>query len=200
MLVKGAGIETSEERTIPTIGQVYALADAVTPRFRALVLLAAFGGLRRGELFGLTRGDIDLLHLTVDVRVQRQESRRGKALIGPPKTLAGRRTLALPTEVVPELEAHLARWVSVEPTASIFVGEQGGALRAGVDGSGNASDQQVLDAVVVQDPHDPQDIELRFLRRLGHPASASSRPNVPLPAPRSIQAPLAWSRAAAHPR
>lgn len=130
--IKGAGIETSEERTIPTIGEVYALADAVTPRFRALVLLAAFGGLRRGELFGLTRGDIDLLHLTVDVRVQRQESRRGEALIGPPKTLAGRRTLALPTEVVPELEAHLARWVSVEPTASVFVGEQGGALRAGV--------------------------------------------------------------------
>lgn len=130
--IKGAGIETSEERTIPTMGQVYALADAVTLRFRALVLLAAFGGLRRGELFGLTRGDIDLLHLTVDVRVQRQESRRGEALIGPPKTLAGRRTLALPTEVVPELEAHLARWVSVEPTASVFVGEQGGALRAGV--------------------------------------------------------------------
>lgn len=130
--IKGAGIETSEERAIPTIAQVYALADAVTPRFRALVLLAAFGGLRRGELFGLTRGDIDLLHLTVDVRVQRQESRRGEALVGPPKTLAGRRTLALPTEVVPELEAHLARWVSVEPTASVFVGEQGGPLRAGV--------------------------------------------------------------------
>lgn len=61
-----------------------------------------------------------------------QESRRGEALIGPPKTLAGRRTLALPTEVVPELEAHLTRWVSVEPTASVFVGEQGGPLRAGV--------------------------------------------------------------------
>ncbi|MDQ3640921.1 MAG: tyrosine-type recombinase/integrase [Actinomycetota bacterium] len=130
--IKGAGVEPCEERSIPTIGQVYALADAVAPRFRALVLLAAFGGLRRGELFGLTRRDLDLLHLTVDVRAQRQESSRGEALIGPPKTIAGRRTLALPTELVPALEDHLARWVSAEPGALVFVGEGGGALRAGV--------------------------------------------------------------------
>ncbi len=130
--IKGAGVEPCEERSIPTIGQVYALADAVAPRFRALVLLAAFGGLRRGELFGLTRRDLDLLHLTVDVRAQRQESRRGETLIGPPKTIAGRRTLALPTELVPALEDHLARWVSAEPSALVFVGEEGGALRAGV--------------------------------------------------------------------
>jgi hypothetical protein len=62
--IKGAGVEPSEERMIPTIAQVYALADAVSPRYRALVLLAAFGGLRRGELFALERADIDLLHRT----------------------------------------------------------------------------------------------------------------------------------------
>ena len=77
--IKGAGVEPSDERVIPTVGQVYALADAVSTRFRALVLLAAFGGLRRGELFGLERRDIDLLHRTVEVRAQRQESRRGRA-------------------------------------------------------------------------------------------------------------------------
>lgn len=130
--IKGAGVEQCKERSIPTIGQVYALSDAVAPRFRALVLLAAFTGLRRGELFGLTRGDLDLLHMTVDVRVQRQESKRGEPLVGPPKTLAGRRTLALPSELVRELEEHLAHWVSAERDASVFVGERGGAVRAGV--------------------------------------------------------------------
>jgi integrase len=130
--IKGAGVEPCEERVIPTIAQVYALADAVVPRYRALVLLAAFGGLRRGELFGLTRADLDLLHRTVDVRAQRQESKRGEPLIGPPKTIAGRRKLALPAELLPELEAHLARWVSPEARALVFVGEKGGALRAGV--------------------------------------------------------------------
>lgn len=130
--IKGAGVEPCEERAIPTIAQVYALADAVAPRYRALVLLAAFGGLRRGELFGLTRADVDLLHRTVEVRSQRQESKNGETLIGPPKTAAGRRTLALSAELVPELEDHLALWVSPEPTALMFVGEKGDAVRPGV--------------------------------------------------------------------
>lgn len=130
--IKGAGIEPCDERVIPNIAQVYALAGAVAPRYRALVLLAAFGGLRRGELFGLTRADVDLLHRTIDVRAQRQESSRGETLIGPPKTVAGRRQLALPTELLGELEEHLGRWVSPQPDALVFVGDKGGALRPGV--------------------------------------------------------------------
>ena len=130
--IKGAGVEPAEERAIPTIGQVYALADAVSPRYRALVLLAAFGGLRRGELFGLTRQDVDLLHRVVDVRAQRQESRRGEQLVGPPKTAAGRRTLALPAELVPELEQHMATWAGPAAESLVFVGEKGAPIRAGV--------------------------------------------------------------------
>lgn len=53
------------------------------PQFRALVLLAAFGGMRRGELLALTRRDIDLLHRTVTVRLQHQESKGGGHLVGP---------------------------------------------------------------------------------------------------------------------
>jgi integrase len=129
---QGAGVEPAEEREIPTIPQVYALADAVSPRYRALVLLAAFAGLRRGELFGLSRADVDLLHRVVHVRTQRQESRRGEQLVGPPKTVAGRRSLALPDELVPELEEHLARWVAPDAAAPVFVGERGEGVRAGV--------------------------------------------------------------------
>jgi hypothetical protein len=72
------------------------------------------------------------LHRRVDVHLQRQESRHGEQLIGPPKTAAGRRCLALPAELVPELEQHLARWVSPEAAALVFVGEKGGPVRAGV--------------------------------------------------------------------
>jgi integrase len=35
-----------------TVAQVAALADAIDPRYRALVLVAAYGGLRWGELVG----------------------------------------------------------------------------------------------------------------------------------------------------
>ena len=47
--VKGAGKEVSAERPALTFEQVYALADAIQPRYRALVLLATFAGLRWGE-------------------------------------------------------------------------------------------------------------------------------------------------------
>jgi integrase len=41
--------------------QVYTLADMIDPRYRALVLLGAFGGLRWGELAGLRRGRVAVL-------------------------------------------------------------------------------------------------------------------------------------------
>ena len=43
--IKGASVEKSPERPVLTIGQVYALADAIGPRYRALILLACFCGL-----------------------------------------------------------------------------------------------------------------------------------------------------------
>jgi integrase len=127
--IKGAGIEPADERTLPTLAQVNALADAIQPQLRLLVILAAFSGLRRGELLALTRGDIDLLHRSVDVRRQRLETRGGNHLVGPPKTDAGRRTLVLPGIVVPELEAHLAQWVAPDRDALLFPGARGGPLR-----------------------------------------------------------------------
>lgn len=74
--IKGAGVEPADERPLPTLTQVHELAATVQPQLRALVLLAAFGGLRRGELLALTRRDVDLLHRTVTVRLQRQERGR----------------------------------------------------------------------------------------------------------------------------
>ena len=44
--VKGAGTERSPERPVLTVEQVYAIAEEVRPWFRAVVLLAAFSGLR----------------------------------------------------------------------------------------------------------------------------------------------------------
>lgn len=116
--IKGAGIEAADERPIPTIPQVYELADAIEPRFRAAVLLAAFGGLRRGELLALRRRDVNVLHRTVSVELQRQQGAHGEDLVGPPKTAAGRRTFVLPSEVVKEIELHLVRFGGPAPTGS----------------------------------------------------------------------------------
>jgi len=127
--IKGAGVEHAGERPIITPAQAWELADAVDPRFRALVLLAAFGGLRLGELLGLTRSNLDLLHSTVTVRVQRQQLNHGEWVTGPPKTEAGVRTFVLPGELVPIVAGHLDGWVGSEPDALVFTGAKGGPLR-----------------------------------------------------------------------
>ncbi len=51
--VKGARNEQSPERPLLTVAEVYALADACGPRYRVMVQLACFGGLRWGELVAL---------------------------------------------------------------------------------------------------------------------------------------------------
>lgn len=127
--IAGGGIERSAERTVATLAQVWALADAVPPRFRALVLTAAFAGLRFGELAGLTRDGVDLAAGTITVRhalVQRDD---GSLDLGPPKSDAGRRTFAVPAVLMPELTDHLNRYVAQHADALVFVGAKGARLR-----------------------------------------------------------------------
>ena len=58
-------IELMEMRFLPPpIGR---LAEAMDPRYRAVVLLAAYGGLRAGELFGLRAKRFDILRRQVAI-------------------------------------------------------------------------------------------------------------------------------------
>ena len=45
---------------VATLEQVFALAEAIQPRYRLVVLLATFTSLRYGEIMGLRRGDFAL--------------------------------------------------------------------------------------------------------------------------------------------
>ena len=72
----------------------------------ALVLLAAFTGLRWGELIFLRRRHLDLDGDGV-VKVRGSVSEvDGKFVEGPPKSEAGRRDVAIPEVILPELRAH----------------------------------------------------------------------------------------------
>lgn len=126
--IKGAGVEPSDERPIPTVAEVYALAEAIAPRFRCVVLLAAFVGLRKGELLGLRRCDIDLDAREVTVAQQRQIDRDGSHLVGPPKSEAGRRTVILPAAVVDELRHHLETYAQPGAEGYVVTGEKGGPI------------------------------------------------------------------------
>lgn len=130
--IRGAGAEHAAERRIPTVEQVFTLADSVKDRYRALVLLAAFSGLRRGELFGLRRRDVDAGQRTVTVSIQRQQLAHGEHLIAAPKSDAGRRTVALPPEAWEPLARHLEQFTGADPDAWVFTGVKGGPLREAV--------------------------------------------------------------------
>lgn len=105
--IKGAGTEESPERPVLTVHQVYALADVIGPRYRALVLLATFASLRWAELAALTPQDIDLAACTVRVTRQINYPPGGGHTFGPPKSRAGRRIVSFPDLIVPDLRAHL---------------------------------------------------------------------------------------------
>ena len=127
--LNGAGRERAPERPVITVAQVWELAETVAPRYRLLVVLAAFMGLRRGELFGLRRTSANLLHRTLTVKEQRQQLKDGRVIAGPPKTVAGQRTIVIPEPLIPEIEANLATFAQPQPDGLLFVGERGGPLR-----------------------------------------------------------------------
>jgi integrase len=120
-------VERQEMRFL-TPTEVTSLADAIDPRYRALVLLAAYGGLRLGELAGLRRRRVDLLRGRVDIAEIAVEV-SGTLTYGPPKTRAGRRVVSLPRPIVSELAAHLDRYAASDPEAPVFPAPAGGTLR-----------------------------------------------------------------------
>jgi integrase len=126
--IRGAGVERSPERPVATIEQVYQLADAIDARYRLMVLLGTFCGLRLGELVALRRDRVDLLHRRVIVSEQGQELSDGTRYYGPPKTAAGVRSVALPPHLVVDVEHHLLRWVGPEPTDLLFTGPKANEL------------------------------------------------------------------------
>ena len=128
--INGAAAEHAEERPVATIAEVDALADAVAPQYRAMILLAAWCSLRFGELAALTRQRVNPIQGVIDVQETLVETADGQHRLGPPKTKAGRRTVSIPPHILPEVEAHLANYVEHGPAALVFPAAKGkGYLR-----------------------------------------------------------------------
>lgn len=127
--IRGAGQELSSERPMFTLAQVGALVDAVEDRWRALILLAAWTGLRIGELSALRREHLDLTAGTVSVRSSVVDVIGQERAYGPPKSAAGRRTVAIPPHIIDDLEHHLATYAQPGAQGLVFAGPKGGAIR-----------------------------------------------------------------------
>lgn len=127
--IRGAGQERSSERPMFTLAQVQALADAVEDRWRALILLAAWTGLRIGELSALRREHLDVTAGTVCVRSSVVDVIGRERSYGPPKSAAGRRTVAIPPHIIDDLEHHLVTYAQPGAQGLVFVGPRGGPIR-----------------------------------------------------------------------
>jgi integrase len=120
--------ERHGEQKFLKVDQVESLAEVIAPRFRAFVLVAAYGGLRWGELAGLRRGRIDLLRGRIEV-IETLVEVGSELSFGQPKTRRSRRTVPLPRRIVSELSTHLDRFVGSDSDALAFTGARGNPLR-----------------------------------------------------------------------
>ncbi|GAA5161686.1 site-specific integrase [Amycolatopsis dongchuanensis] len=160
--IPGAGSDKAKERGIATPGQVAELVEAITPRYRAAVLLAAWCGLRRGEVCGLRTEDVDLIAGVITVRKNRVELLESpKKYDKDPKTDAGRREIAFPPHLKPYLVEHMTKWAGAE---RFFVGRDGQPMR------GNA----VYQAFVRARKRVGVDVSFHDLRHTGQTLAAST--------------------------
>lgn len=129
--VVGADQEKPAERPVLSVPQIFALAERMPERFRALILATTFGCLRWGEVVALQRCDIDLAAGTVRVRQAFVEHRGTGLILGPPKSRAGVRTVALPKAALSALRQHMADYVGEASEAFVFTSESGRNLWRG---------------------------------------------------------------------
>jgi integrase len=125
--VKGPKVEADEMRFL-THEEVGLLADTIDERYRALVLVAAYTGLRASELVGLRRRHVDLLRRSLTV-VEQVQYLDGEFLVAAPKSAAGRRSVALPRLVAAQLDSHLRTYAKPATDAIVFESPEGGYLR-----------------------------------------------------------------------
>ncbi|HEX3733063.1 MAG TPA: site-specific integrase [Mycobacteriales bacterium] len=121
----------ADERPVLTVRQVFALAEEMPDRQKALVLVTNFASLRYGEAGALQHCDLDVEVGTVRVRQAFTEQVGKGMVLGPPKFRAGIRTVSIPAGILPPLREHLAQYVDSEATALVFTGPTGAPLRRG---------------------------------------------------------------------
>jgi integrase len=111
---------------VPGLGP--ALAEAIDPRYRALVLIGAYGGLRVGEMGALRRSSIQLPRGVVRVEETLVEI-SGRVSFQPPKTRAARRAVALPAAVAVALTEHVDTYAGGGSRDLVFRSPEGGPMR-----------------------------------------------------------------------
>lgn len=126
---KLGGREPRRDQRPLTFEQVHAVANAVPDRYRALIYVLAYGGLRWGEAAALRRGRCNLLRNRLEVKESVSEV-KGGTVYGVPKTHQTR-TVVIPEPVKEILAEHLAAFVPRKSDALVFTTKAGGHVWIG---------------------------------------------------------------------
>ncbi|MFI8771296.1 tyrosine-type recombinase/integrase [Gordonia sp. NPDC062954] len=171
--IKGAGV-TKRQRTItvPSPAEVSTLADGMPDRLRLLVVLAAWCAMRRGELLGLRRMDVEpdgsLLYVRRGVTFV-----KGQPVVDTPKS--GReRTVAVPPHLHAAVVEHLGEHVGKGRAALVFASVAEGNVGGIVDEWTLRYHWQAAREKIGRD-----DLRLHDLRHAGSMWAASAGATVP---------------------
>lgn len=124
--IKGAGNAKSAERPTLTLPEVEQLTELTPDRYKALVQLLVWSGIRIGEAAALQRRDIQLTGNAPTLTVRERAYKvSGVYELDTPKSKAGVRTIALPPHLVPRLSEHLDTFTRPEPAALVFTTRTG---------------------------------------------------------------------------
>lgn len=132
-ILRGAQNATTGRKVEPpTPAELQKILDAITPRYRAAVIIAAWGGCRFGELTELRRKDLILSKdgrtvTSITVKVSRAVTKTtGEGfIIGKTKSEAGVRSITLPPHVVGIVVDHLNADVRPGPESLLYPATDG---------------------------------------------------------------------------
>jgi integrase len=108
--IRGAASAKRVSKTEPaTLEELAIIVDNIPDRYKLMVLLACWCGLRFGELTELRGHDIDTRRGVIRLRRAVVWANR-EAIITTPKSTAGTRDIAIPPHLLPTVRDHLMRY------------------------------------------------------------------------------------------
>lgn len=114
------------ERYLSSVSEVEHLADCIYPRYRLAILLMGYMGLRRGEMAGLQRADVDLKQGVLSVNWTLSEV-DGILELKEPKTAASRRRIPIPESLQGDIRKHLLAYTG--KSSYVITSRQGNRIR-----------------------------------------------------------------------
>jgi integrase len=128
--IKAAGKPPKARDVKPlTPAELIKVAESAPEHYRVAVPVAAWCGLRFGELIELRRKDIQTEGDRITLRIRRAATRvDSKLVVGPPKTDAGIRDVTVPPHVAEQLREHMQKYTGRGPEAFVFTTTRGQRL------------------------------------------------------------------------